>query len=332
MKSIRLFFVFSFLLLFSVSINAYTLVLRGGGRIEIPDDFTVNNAGVTYAKGDGINITVQFTSIDIAATERENKETAGSLLSRIGRETKQETQAKVVSLTQGKQATKTITNLDLNAYRIARENNENAYEQNRAATGFPSREELQRRNEEESQKMRALGEQQVQQEEQAESYWRERATSLRTEINVLDAEISYVRARINQEPTYTVFYSYAPSVRHTHNAPNTVYEPSANSAAQRNFGVRGNVNFGGGQTRGSVGFNYQSSSVSFYPNNGIDAFGYYPYYGYAPPFPVRYQSYNRMQLVSQLQSLEQTRVGLVTRWRLLEDEARRAGAQPGWLR
>lgn len=333
MKTMRLFFAFSFLLLFYVSINAYTLVLRGGGRIEIPDDFTVTNAGVTYAKGDGINITVQFTSIDIAATERENKETEGSLLSRIGREAKQETQTQVVSSTQGKQAAKTITNIDLNAYRIARENSEIAYEQNRAATGFPSREELQKRNEEESQKMRALGVQMAQQEAQAEIYWRERATALRTEINVLDAEISYVRARINQEPTYTVFYSYAPFAGRTHNAaPNTVYEPSASSIQQRNFGVRAGVNFGGGQTRGSIGFNYQSSSVSYYPNNGIDAFGYYPYYGYAPPFPVRYQSYNRMQLVSQLQSLEQARAGLITRWRLLEDEARRAGAQPGWLR
>lgn len=328
----RMFFVFSFLLLFSVSINAYTLVMRGGGRVEIPDNFIVTTVGVSYTVGNGIGVTVQMTNIDIAATERANKETAGSFLSRITQVKKTETQKQQPSSTQ--KPANTITNLDLNSYRVARERDEAAYEQNRAAMGFPSREELQKRNEEESQKLRAISEQQDQQEAQAESYWRNRANALRTEIYTLNAEIGYVRARINEEPTYTVFYSYIPPRQNVNTPPlptANVYEP-ATPVRQRNVGVNGSINFGGGSTQGSVGFYYQGSSASYYPNNGIDAFGYYPYYGFAPPFPVRYQSYNRMQLVSRLQSLEQSRIGLLARWKLLEEEARRAGALPGWLR
>lgn len=330
MRTVRMFFTFSFLLLFSVSINAYTLVMRGGGRIEIPDNFTVTNAGVTYDVGNGINITVQMTNIDVAATEIENKESAGSFLSRIGQTTKQEIQTQTPLPTQQK-PTKTITNTDLNSYRIEREKSEIAYEQNRVAMGFPSREELQKRNEEDLKKMREISQQKAQQDAQAENYWRGRANALRTEIYVLDAEIAYVRARINEEPTYTVFHTFVPS-QNFNVPPKPFAEPSANSAAQRNFNIQGSANFGGGRTRASVGFYYQGSSVSFYPNNGIDVYGFYPYNGYALPFPVRYQSYNRAQLISRFQSLEQARVGLSTRWRLLEDEARRAGAQPGWLR
>lgn len=232
--------------------------------------------------------------------------------------------AQTTTIPQQQPPIKTITNLDLESYRIKREKDEAAYEQNRAANGFPSREELQKQNEEELKRLKELSRQQA----EAESYWRNRANALRTEIFALDAEIAYVRARINEEPVYTVFHSYVPPQQNVNTNPNIVLEPSAN----KNFNIQGSANFGGGRTHASIGFYYQGSSVSFYPNNGIDVYGFYPYYGYAFPFPVRYQSYNRIQLVSRLQSLEQARVGLAARWQMLEEEARRAGAQPGWLR
>jgi hypothetical protein len=238
----------------------------------------------------------------------------------VAQTTKQETATQPPTVSQQQRPIKTITNLDLESYRIKREKDEAAYEQNRVAKGFPSREELQKRNEEELKNLKELSRQQA----EAESYWRSRANALRTEIFALDAEMAYVRARINEEPVYTVFHSFVPSQQNMNTNPNVVVEPSANASAQ--------INFGGGRTRASVGFYYQGSSVSFYPNNGIDVYGFYPFYGYAFPFPIRYQSYNRVQLISRLQSLEQARVGLAARWQLLEDEARRAGAQPGWLR
>jgi hypothetical protein len=41
---------------------------------------------------------------------------------------------------------------------------------------------------------------------------------------------------------------------------------------------------------------------------------------------------DRETLTRRLRELELERAGLQARWRLLEDEARRAGASPGWLR
>jgi hypothetical protein len=238
----------------------------------------------------------------------------------VAQTTKQETTNQSPTVSQPQRPIKTITNADLERYRIKREKDEADYERNRVASGFPSREELQKQNEEELKRLKELSRQQA----EAESYWRSRAYSLRTEIFALDAEIAYVRARINEEPVYTVFHSFVPQQNMNAN-PNMVVEPSANADTQ--------INVGGGRTpRASVGFYYQGSSVSFYPNNGIDASGFFPYFGFAFPFPIRYQSYNRIQLISRLQSLEQARVGLAARWQMLENGARRAGAQPGWLR
>ncbi|HLO00916.1 MAG TPA: hypothetical protein VK208_20830, partial [Pyrinomonadaceae bacterium] len=43
-------------------------------------------------------------------------------------------------------------------------------------------------------------------------------------------------------------------------------------------------------------------------------------------------SYDRNFLITRFNELAATRAGLSARWRELEDEARRAGAPPGWLR
>jgi hypothetical protein len=43
-------------------------------------------------------------------------------------------------------------------------------------------------------------------------------------------------------------------------------------------------------------------------------------------------SYERGALIMQFNELAATRAGLNAAWRELEDEARRAGASPGWLR
>ncbi|MCA1850460.1 MAG: hypothetical protein LC672_05295, partial [Acidobacteria bacterium] len=43
-------------------------------------------------------------------------------------------------------------------------------------------------------------------------------------------------------------------------------------------------------------------------------------------------SYDRSVLAARLYEAEAERAALQARWRLLEEEARRAGALPGWLR
>jgi hypothetical protein len=51
-----------------------------------------------------------------------------------------------------------------------------------------------------------------------------------------------------------------------------------------------------------------------------------------PSFQTPDYSYERAELVNQLNELEMTRTGFIVRWREMEEEARRAGAYPGWLR
>ncbi len=72
----RGFFAALFLALTVSVVNAYTVVMRDGRRVEIPNEFTVTNSTLTYEVGNGFQITIQLTTVDIAATERANNEAA----------------------------------------------------------------------------------------------------------------------------------------------------------------------------------------------------------------------------------------------------------------
>src|SRR6478672_11018801 len=71
------------ILLFVCTASAYTIVMRGGKRVEIPAKFQVTTSTLTYEAGPDIQVTLQLAAIDIPATEKANNETAGSLLRRI---------------------------------------------------------------------------------------------------------------------------------------------------------------------------------------------------------------------------------------------------------
>src|SRR5436309_13790198 len=62
------------LLMLAITASAYTLVLRNGQRIEIPSEFTLTKTTLTYEISPGFNKTMQLILIDVAATERANKE------------------------------------------------------------------------------------------------------------------------------------------------------------------------------------------------------------------------------------------------------------------
>src|SRR6266550_1893589 len=62
------------LLMAAIMTNAYTLVLRDGRRMEIPDEFTLTRSTLTYEISPGFNKTMLVTLIDVPATERANKE------------------------------------------------------------------------------------------------------------------------------------------------------------------------------------------------------------------------------------------------------------------
>ena len=158
-----------FLALSVSAINAYTVVMRGGRHVEIPNEFTVTNSTLTYEVSNGFQVTIQLNAVDIPATERANGEPSGSLLQKAG-------PRKAVAPAPQPQprAGRSITNQDLEIYRKARVENETQ----RGELGLPSLEERQRevaaiedRTLEQVRSMRA----------QEEAYWRSRADALRAE-------------------------------------------------------------------------------------------------------------------------------------------------------
>jgi hypothetical protein len=82
-QATRLVTALSPILMLCATASAYTVVMRGGRRIEIPAQFSVTKTTLTYEAAPGIQITLQMAAIDITATERANNETPGSLLSRV---------------------------------------------------------------------------------------------------------------------------------------------------------------------------------------------------------------------------------------------------------
>jgi hypothetical protein len=183
-------------------------------------------------------------------------------------------------------------------------------------------------------------------EKQSENYWRSRASALRTEMAVLDAEIQYVGARVdeyasenlgssfNSVTTVSPFLSFGNDRRYfprrnrgvfgdTYNNGRSV--ASARPSDQQRTGRR----FGRGRGR------YDRNPYGRYGNGqivigtGIDVF---PNIGTIQPAPTYDYSYERSLLITRFNELSAERAGFNARWRQLEEEARRAGVPPGWLR
>ena len=165
----------------AASASAYTIVLRDGRKVEIPDTFTVTNSTLTYEAGDDIQVTIQLNTVDIAATEKANGEAKGALLLRA---TTPQPAVQSVPQSQRAKAARSITNADLETYRRARVQGEQDYERSRKELGLPSMEErrreaaaIQDRTLEQVRNMRK------QQELEQEAYWRNRAELFRMQAN-----------------------------------------------------------------------------------------------------------------------------------------------------
>ena len=120
--------------------SAYTIVFYGGKRVEIPDNFIVTSNAVIYEQSPGVNISFRLKSIDIAATERANNDSAGNFLRHNDA---RPLQAPPLT-TAVQKATRTITNRDLERYESARLRSEAIWEQRRKDLGLPSLEEARR--------------------------------------------------------------------------------------------------------------------------------------------------------------------------------------------
>src|SRR5258706_13120780 len=170
--------------------------MHGGRRIEIPSTFVVTTSTLTYEVSAGLQVTLNLAAIDIPATETANSELPGSLLRRAqsaspASQLRADHEASALS-------TRTVTNRDLESSRRRRLDAELAYERRRKDLGLPSVEESRRQAAVESDSIVTELEQTRSSERESESYWRARATELRTEIAAVDAQIRFVRSQLDQ--------------------------------------------------------------------------------------------------------------------------------------
>jgi hypothetical protein len=321
LASIRLLLPILFVL-FLVSIaDAYTIVLRDGRRVEIPSDFATTPTTLTYEVGAGIQVTLQVAAIDIAATELANNEPAGSLLRQRPKQPQfSETKTDNGRASKRAGAPRTITNRDLETFRLARVESEAADERRRKELGLPSIDETRRRAaveaEESLQRLNELNSQQ----QDSETYWRTRASALRAEIAATSARINFLQRRLNELPqpfSTGAFINTLPF--------GTFGRTRVGRALRAPVGVID------GRTGGQV-------FVDPGPFRGTRRLGVHPLLPFtgAPVVSLPFQSYDYSlegpALNTELDQLLAYRAGLEARWSDLEDEARRAGVSPGWLR
>ena len=179
-----------FLLIFTATAaSAYTIVMRNGRRVEIPNTFTTTKSTLTYETAPGIQITIQLTSIDIAATERVNGLAAGTFFNMAS-----EPAVPAPVEPQRKTAARSITNKDVEVYRQARIANE----RQRQELGLPSVEDRRREVEE----IDARTQQQIRDMRSREEldFWRSRATQLEGQMTATQNQMSVMANQSNDYP------------------------------------------------------------------------------------------------------------------------------------
>lgn len=330
-----------FLLLLSLvsGADAYTIVLRDGRRVEIPADFVTTATTLTYEASAGIQITLQLAAIDIAATEHANRESGGSLLRHTAKQLS-ERKTDNSRATMSRTTPRTITNRDLEKFRRERVESEMLYERRRKELGLPSIEESRRRAaveaEESFQTIREIRSRQ----QESETYWQTRASDLRADLAATNARIDFLQRRLNELPLpfspgafvgALPFETFARARVGTALRPPEVRNPGVFVAPPFGPQLRARVNFGNGMTRGQVLVNPEP----FRGNRRFGGQAFLPFLG-ATVIGLPFQAYDYAlespALITELDGLLAYRAGLEARWRDLEDEARRAGVSPGWLR
>lgn len=247
--------------------------------------------------------------------------------------------------------TRTVTNEDLEKFRQKRVAAEREYRENHEKLGFPSPEELERQREQNRYETEETLLRQREQRLETESDFRTQARGLSAEIASIEAQINYVNSLFpaNQAPTDYFTGGIAPFGYNRSGRSNSIwrgdatgrvfygggeiYTPNPRSALgafrrttpfgtsyrqNRVLGSRSRIGFstrdGNFNLRGRLGNNYPRG---YRRNNQL--FGYYA------PVVVDKYDYTQDELVVQLRSLAQVRAGLYAEWRLLQEEAQRAG-------
>jgi hypothetical protein len=309
--------------------EAYTLVLKSGRRLQVGDNIVVSGPSVICDMGNDISMSFQLATIDIPATERANHELPGTFL-------KRSRQSPIT--TSDEQATtrskSSITNSDLERYRRRRVASEKAYEARRKELGLPSPVES-RTIAANAARTVEVSPVQPSPEQTQEQYWRGRASQLRSEISATDAQINYLQGRLSEMPTDSVagIVSTYPTFPY---GPYSNYPYGSRTRVSPNIGP---VFTPGPHIIPQIGPVITQQPYPYYRNR-------YPWggiFGRRSPFenwpiltaPYSTQNPNEASYQAMIQQLEQLRlqrVKLQSLWRDLEEEARRAGAYPGWLR
>lgn len=214
--------------------------------------------------------------------------------------------------------TKTVTNADLEQFRQKRVESEKKLREDYARMGFPSPEELDRQNRRRRAELEQYSTRLSDRRTQTQNDLIIRANILRTQIASIDAQINYLRGQGNSynNQSFVYSYGYAPySYRRNRSVLPQIARLPTNMRAVQEYAAMypssqslynqsiGNVPIGGNRSnnRGS--------------NRG----------GYVAPIIVNNGNYIQTEANRQLIYLQQTRAGLLAGWRILEEEARRAG-------
>ncbi len=225
----------------------------------------------------------------------------------------------VFAQTQPPKANKTLTNADLEKFREARLKADAESEAERKRRGLPSKEEIERRQEIEAQKRRALSIRLENERAVKANFYLRQAVELRAELVSIDAQIEYVRARLREIPrprvyyaiNYLPFYNYYPSA-----FPSPVVYPNNSGATRGSFWIESGTN---SRPSGEITFAKPEDRRQISPQpNGILVVPF--------TFPT-YDAYTREELRANLRTLEQTRAGLAARFQLLADEAWQSGVR-----
>ena len=176
------------LFVLAVTTSAYSIVMRSGKRIEIPDRFNVTNLTLTYETAPGFWVTLQMSAIDIQATEMANNEKPGSLL---GRATQKQATQTSQATTQSK-ASRTVTNQDLESFERQRVASERAYDQKLKDIGLPPLVELRAQAAADADRFwQELA------QKRAEEEAKERDARLQAQLAALNAQLSLIQTRLN---------------------------------------------------------------------------------------------------------------------------------------
>ncbi len=173
-----------------VAANAYTIVLYGGKKVEVPANFVVTSNAVVYEISKGFNASLQLSTIDIAATERANGEPSGAFR-RHGVQQSQPQPSQQVS------AARTITNKDLEPYERVRVASEEAFEKRRQELGLQTLDEYRQQREQDEAELDQMIARRKQQE--AEDLARQRTELLQSEIDLIGERMN-AAGSLNGQP------------------------------------------------------------------------------------------------------------------------------------